>query len=155
MIQHKSSRALLCKRQPLPVLQEYRQHSSYQPSNTCGKVGGKQLAGTEGWSAVTQLSGPAQRVLSESRGKVSLWCLGSWKLTTAGHFLATPKQTKFWHSHLTCLASIWQTNQQKTLRVLKQQDHKGKPAGKFLEALKKRSQMNQVQKNVPCSWETT
>lgn len=64
------------------------------------------------------------------------------RLTTAGHLLARPEQTKFWNT-LYCLVSTWQTHQQKTLSVLKQ-DHKGKPADKFLEALKKPSQMKQV-----------
>jgi len=57
MIQHKSSRALLHERQLLPtaVLQEHRQDSSSQPSNTCGKIGGKQLASTEGVLSVSSL----------------------------------------------------------------------------------------------------
>lgn len=74
MMEHKSFRAPLHQRQPLPtpLLQEYRQDSSYQPSNTCGKVGGKQLASAEGWSAVTQLCGQAKRMVSENLEKVSL-----------------------------------------------------------------------------------
>lgn len=68
------------------------------------------------------------------------------RITTAGHLLSRLEQTKLWNTHPYLLDSTWQTNQQKPLKVLKEQDHKGKPTDKFLEALKKPSQMKQVQK---------